>query len=705
MRKYAFAAFLIVSFLFCAISHAQRYTAFSLKKAKQILISFKSKRKLPPELYYIGKINDIKGFVYDRKRKDFIIIGVNNPDYPLITLNELCVALKAVFIYGRYPYVMLTPSKKKCFVDVYMEEEIKNTSIGKELLDVALSIQQIFKEKKMSHILILSAVSEVEKAKDAGFINGFELRVISEDQKAKILNKKDGIFLRLKAISQLIALFQALEQMHINKPEELWFWLKEYKISSLKTPDRISSLSSLSCGIKVLGAAFFTKEKEKTIKILKKKVLKKRPKDKVSWSFEVEIEEKDKYFANEKEKKAIELISKAVMLTDLEKSYYEALDIYEDITKMFPKWWLAYYLMGCVRNELGHYQDAIKDYEKAIKLNSDYPMAYINKAYSYNYLGMHKKAIKELNKALKLSPYHIDAYNNRGIAFCGIGKYEKGISDFKNAIKIVPTFSIAYVNLSKAYFCLGKYKKAIKELNKALKISPLFAEAYCTRGIAHRYLGEYKKAIQDFDKAIQIKPYYAYAYLQRGLTYEDLCNWKKADKDIAEAVKLDPKIFSLYIMSAIKLKPKTAIEYHERGHAYFCIGQWKKAIKDFDKAISMRPDFASAYFYRGLSYDNLKEYKKAIQDYSKAIELFPEDAVMYNNRGTAYYNCKEYKKALMDFNKAIKLDPKRAVFYENRVRLFWHLGRNKEACEDAKHACELGRCRLLRLLSEKGICR
>ncbi len=700
MKKLAFVVLFSVFFLCCSLSYAQKYIAFSMKKAKQMILSLNNRTQLPLEVYYLGNITDIRGFIYDKKKKDFIIIGINDPAGPQITLDELCVAFRSVFIYGKSPYVTLTPSKEKGFFDVYMNEGIKNTPLGKALLDIGVSIQQMF--KKNSQVFVLSIVSEVRKTKDVAVIKGFELRTLTDDKKSKLWNRKGPIFMKLKAISQLIAIFLTWEQMHVNT-SELWFWLKEYKISPLNTPDKINSFYHLSCAVRVLGAAFFKEEKEKDIKLFKKRALKKRPKNKVSWSFE--LNKKEDTSVNEKEEKAIELLSKAVMLTDLKKSYYEALDLYADIIKMFPKWGLPFYLRGCVRDELGHYQDAIKDYEKAIKLDAMRSMAYVNKGYSYNYLGMHKKALKELNKAIKLSPYNIDAYNNRGIAFCGIGKYKKGISDFEDVVKIVPNFSLAYVNLGKAYFCLGKYKRAINELNKAIKLSPSLAEAYCNRGIAYRYMGEYKKALKNFNKAIQIKPYYAYAYLQRGLTYEDLCEWKKADRDIGEAVRLDPRVFSVYIMSVIKLNPRNAVEYHERGHAYFCIGQWKKAIADFDKAINMRPGFASAYFYRGLSYDNLKDYKKAIQDYSKAIELFPEDAVMYNNRGTAYYSCKEYKKALSDFSKAIELDPEKPVFYENRVRVYSRLGKNKEACEDAKHACDLGRCKLYHFLAEKGICK
>ncbi len=682
----------IISFLLLSSnSFANRYVVFSLKRAKERLL------KNDPIAYNFGNITDIKAVVYNRKESDFLIIGIQDPALPRICIDDFVIALRSVFIYGRSPSIKLIPDKDKKKLLVIFRGGIKDTSLGKELLDRSLYLLHIRKKDFM----LVCVVPRLMKNKDIMVIDGFESIVITDKNSKQFLKSRDLSFLRLKTITKLVAISQAIELMDVDK-DELWFWLNGYRLRREKTPEKLDLGSKISCEIDIMGRTFF--EQVKWIKKLKKQALKNEPENECLWHFSLKREKKAGPI-DTKKKSALSLFFNALFSAELKKNYYAAIDTLTKTVKIFPKWDLPYYMRGCVKNELGHYQDAIKDYEEAIKLNPKNFMAHINKACSYNYLGMHKKALKELNKVIQMSPYHIDAYNNRGIAFCGIGKYEKGISDFENIIRISPQLSLAYVNIGKAYFCLGDYNTAIKHLNKAISISPKLAEAYCNRGIAYRYIGQYRKAIKDFNKAIEIRPYYAYAYLQRGLTYEGFCEWSKADKDIEKATRLDPKIFSMYIFSVIRLSPRTAVEYYERGHAYFCIGHWKKAIEDFNMAIKMKPDFASAYFYRGLSYDNLKEYRKAIEDYTKAIRLFPNDAIMYNNRGTAYYSCKEYKKALMDFNKAIEIDPHNAVFYENRVRVYSRLGKNKEACRDAKLACKLGRCRLLRLLSEKGICR
>jgi len=683
-RTFLFGLIFILSFITPA--YCQSYIAFSLKKAEEMI----QKGKKDPIIYSLAHITDIKGVIYDRGKRDIIIFGISDPSLPEITLNEFIIALRSIFIHGRKPSVILNPGDK--VLTVSFEGGVGNTRIGRILLDHALRL----KNTHPSHnALLLCFIPEISKGKDLAVINGFEEILILDGKK----KESPSFSPDLKIFSQLIAISEAIEQLNVAK-SELFFWLNQFRPSYISISKKINAASKTSYEIKIFGRAYLRKE---NLKRLKKEILKKREK-KLFWYVNIEKSEKEKSFSKEEEK-GISLLSEAIFLTNMEKSYYKAIDVYTDIIKILPKWDIPYYMRGCIHSELGHFNEAIKDFNNAIKLNHRYLMAYVNKGYTYNYIGIHKKALNALNKAIEISPYNIDAYNNRGIAFCGLKKYERGILDFDNVTKIVPNFFLAYVNKGKAYFCLGKYNKAIAELNKAINLSSSLAEAYCSRGIAYRYLGEYKKAIDDFKKAIRLRPYYAYAYLQLGITYERLCQWDEANKNVEKAISLNPRIFTLYVSSVIKLTPKTAEEYYEHGYAYFCMGKWKKAIKDFDKVIKLKPSFAASYFYRGLSYDNIGYYKEAIKDYSKAIELVPKDPVLYNNRGTAYYFLRDYENALKDFNKAIELNPKKAVFYENRVRVYLRLSKNKEACKDSKTACTLGKCKLYYLLMKKGICK
>jgi len=89
------------------------YIAFSLKVAKERIISTpeaKDYRRLYPEVFNLGGITAIKGLVYDRKTGDVILVGQRDPKRAKLTLDDFVVALRARFIYRKWPLVSIDPT-------------------------------------------------------------------------------------------------------------------------------------------------------------------------------------------------------------------------------------------------------------------------------------------------------------------------------------------------------------------------------------------------------------------------------------------------------------------------------------------------------------------------------------------------------------------------------------------------------------------
>src|SRR5208283_3372706 len=156
---------------------------------------------------------------------------------------------------------------------------------------------------------------------------------------------------------------------------------------------------------------------------------------------------------------------------------------------------------------------------------------------------------------------------------------------------------------------------------------------------------------------------------------------------------------------AIYLAPEYDNAYKNRGIAYTKLGRYQLAIKDYNKAIYLKPDNADVYYNRGAIYIKLGQYQMAIEDYNKAIRLKPDDADAYNNRGTIYTKFGQYQMAIEDFNNAIRLKPDDADTYFNRGFVYFNQGNNISGCEDAKKACDLGNCKILKAVTDKGSCR
>ena len=130
-----------------------------------------------------------------------------------------------------------------------------------------------------------------------------------------------------------------------------------------------------------------------------------------------------------------------------------------------------------------------------------------------------------------------------------------------------------------------------------------------------------------------------------------------------------------------------------------------EAIYHYNETIRLNPYYAAAYLNRGTIYGKLGRYKRAMEDFSKAIHLNPIYADAYNNMGFTYYTIGQNQKAIEYYNKAITLKSDHAIAYSNRAVIYFRQGNKELCCRDAQKACELGNCKTLESVKDKGYCR
>jgi tetratricopeptide (TPR) repeat protein len=65
---------------------------------------------------------------------------------------------------------------------------------------------------------------------------------------------------------------------------------------------------------------------------------------------------------------------------------------------------------------------------------------------------------------------------------------------------------------------------------------------------------------------------------------------------------------------------------------------------------------------------------------------------------------REYEKAIKDFTEAIRLKPDYAAAYGNRGAIYFTQGDSNLGCLNVKKACDLGKCKWLKLAQGKGLC-
>lgn len=123
----------------------------------------------------------------------------------------------------------------------------------------------------------------------------------------------------------------------------------------------------------------------------------------------------------------------------------------------------------------GQWDNAIDEYNKIIKINPRYAEAYYNRGLLYGMKGNEDQAISDFSKAIEMNPRDAGAYNNRGNAYFYKGQYVKSVSDWTKAIVINPSSLIYFIPLIiiLIFYTIAKYigKKLLCGIGKKDKLN------------------------------------------------------------------------------------------------------------------------------------------------------------------------------------------------------------------------------------------
>jgi len=739
------------------------YVAFSLNVAQTLITRVeggqKNYRVVHPEVYNLGGITAIHGLVHDRQKRDLILVGKYDPDRQPLTLDDFAVALRARFIYGKWPLLSIDPieqTEATAMQTVRTEGGIEDTQFGADLFDADYRLKRIgmgllpaavpglntywdLGEKRVkqrpevsykigSRFWFYPVLPNVSVREDVVAVQGLKVGVFTEALSAEIDGKKiedlstfqnaagdrfatevtenfDRLakvhpsFSRVRGLDELVALAHALEQME-ERPD-LTFWLKDYPVKSVTTPKMVKVLKRLEQW--PVAGGYQGHEVSGGVQLM-----------------------------------AIALRLKAGDVTALKEAVLTARpkpDVLswnfvvgewliptspgmlrmEDIVPLFAQ---AFFLQ-----EKKYWDDAITLYGKLIELKPEWDLAYYNRGITYAHKALYDQAIRDFNRALELNSRDADVYADRGIVYKNKGEYDRAIQDHTKALEINPRFARAYNGRGEVYRHKGEYERAILDYTQALEINPRWAEAYSNRGAA--YLGErqYHQAIAEFTKALEINPGLAEVYYNRGFTYAENGEDDRAILDYTQALEINARFASAYFNRgiaygrkglndqaisdfnrALEINPRDAEAYFNRGAAYGIKGLYDQAMSDFNQALALNPRYAEAYTNRGAAYRRKGELERAIADYNQAVAINPRLVEAYSNRGSAYGLKGDYERAITDFNQAVAIDPRYAEVYMNRGTAYYRKGDYERAITDFNQALEINPRLLDAYLKKAGAC-
>jgi serine/threonine protein kinase/Tfp pilus assembly protein PilF len=200
------------------------------------------------------------------------------------------------------------------------------------------------------------------------------------------------------------------------------------------------------------------------------------------------------------------LVYKAEALRET-RHWPEAEQVYRDISRQRPNYWLAHNELGWILFQQAQYQKAAEEFDAAAAAAPKVAMPLANLGLMYLALGKHDEAITASESSLKRSPNR-DAYLTLGdIAFTD-GNYRSALDDYQNAAALRPDSHLIWRNIGDCYAVLGNpalvkknYAKATQLLAANLAANPRDASNWAILAFYHAKIGDAASAQTDLRNA------------------------------------------------------------------------------------------------------------------------------------------------------------------------------------------------------------
>lgn len=174
--------------------------------------------------------------------------------------------------------------------------------------------------------------------------------------------------------------------------------------------------------------------------------------------------------------------------------FTQALGHYNQLLKVRPDFYEAWYERGLVLERLGFYGEAIASYDRALQLSSrDHFKSAVwhNRGNALQYgLGNYQAALDCYDCALVLTIDHEMVWHNRGnVLLYGLNRSEDAIASYDCALQVNPRNYLTWCNRGNALVALHRYAEAIASYDRALTLQPNDEVSLQARGLAAQQTG------------------------------------------------------------------------------------------------------------------------------------------------------------------------------------------------------------------------
>jgi len=182
-------------------------------------------------------------------------------------------------------------------------------------------------------------------------------------------------------------------------------------------------------------------------------------------------------------------------------SYQEKVARLDRALHIRPRYGIALFQRGFMRQEEGRLRDAISDYTEALRIHPRMGLAYYNRGIAYRELGEGEAALSDFRRLLEWEPGDLTVRYNLSIALKQSGQVDAALDEIERMIAAKVPFSGPYYDRGCIYQIRGEWEAAMASYAQALKVNSNDGPSYVHRAILHRLQGREAEAQRELEQA------------------------------------------------------------------------------------------------------------------------------------------------------------------------------------------------------------
>jgi tetratricopeptide (TPR) repeat protein len=335
----------------------------------------------------------------------------------------------------------------------------------------------------------------------------------------------------------------------------------------------------------------------------------------------------------------------------------------------------VYVQQANILSKKNNHTKAIDLLKKALSLTDDEADIYAIIGMEYLFLDDFKGARTNFENCLALDVKDFSSLYNIVYCFDMESKHEEAVVFLNNYINNEPYCEVAWHQLGRQYYILENYKEALKAFDYAVLIDEYFVGAFLEKAKTLEKLKRFKEAIENYAATLELDDPTAFAFLRIGDCYNKLGNNKLAIKFYKKAVYEDPlldkgwvaiadsysrrkkfKKALSYIIKAIEIDENNALYWRKYAEINLKLNFNKEAIKAFYECLKLEEN--NLVIWVGLCDAQCvtENYEEALITLQKANVFYQNDTEIAYRLSGLYFKFKNEKKGHKYLEMALKLD-------------------------------------------------